>query len=89
MTHNDLASIKQAVQRVDFSAVVPAHSDKNVGKTEQDASVIGGAVLVGLGLSKITHPTGWAMLAVGGGLLYRGLTGVCGLYKAFGINTRE
>ena len=86
MTHNGLASMKQAVRNVDLTET-HSPSGRNMGHTEQDASLIGGAILIGLGLAKITHRSGWAMLALGGGLLHRGLTGQCQLYKSIGVNT--
>ena len=86
MIHNGLASMKQAVRNVDLTQV-SSTGGRNISHAEQDASLVGGAALVGLGLLKIAHPSGWALLAVGGGLLYRGLTGQCQLYKALGVNT--
>jgi uncharacterized membrane protein len=86
MTHNGLAQMKQAVRNVDLTKL--SHSSgRNMSHTEQDASLVAGAALLGLGLLKFRRPTGWALLAAGGGLLYRGLTGQCQLYKALGVNT--
>jgi uncharacterized membrane protein len=58
----------------------------NVGETERIASAGVGAALVGIGLSRGSL-TGLATAAIGGCLVYRGLSGHCSLYKELGINT--
>ena len=60
----------------------------NVGQSERIASVAAGALLATLGLSRRTGP-GWLIAAVGGGLLYRGLSGHCPAYGAMGVNTAD
>jgi uncharacterized membrane protein len=58
----------------------------NVGDAERWASALGGAALALYGLKRGT--LGGLVLALGGGsLVYRGLSGQCSLYSAFGINT--
>ena len=58
----------------------------NVGEIERWASAIGGGALALYGLTRGT--LGGATLAViGGGLLYRGVSGHCDLYQALGVNT--
>lgn len=62
----------------------------NVGRTERNASLIGGAALALSGLSKLKHHKvvpGLAMVAAGSMFLYRGKTGHCDMYQAMGINT--
>jgi uncharacterized membrane protein len=60
--------------------------DVNVGMSERWGSVIGGAALAAYGLKR--RSLGGAALAVlGGGMLYRGMTGYCQLYQALGIST--
>lgn len=88
MTHNGLAAMKQAVRNVDLTAT-HHEGGRNISHAEQDISLVGGALLLGVGLLKITRPIGWALLAIGGALLHRGLTGTCGLYKSMGINTND
>jgi uncharacterized membrane protein len=62
----------------------PAHAP-NVGKSEQSMSLMGGALLAGLGLSR-----GSILLTlIGGAMAYRGMTGHCELYHMLGINTAE
>lgn len=58
----------------------------NVGKPERVVSSIGGGVLLLLGLARRSLP-GLALAALGGSLLYRGLTGHCGLYQRLGRST--
>ena len=58
----------------------------NVGEAERWASIFGGAALVAAGLKKGSVP-GLAVSALGGGLLWRGLTGHCSVYGAMKVNT--
>ena len=58
----------------------------NVGDTERWLSAFGGAALGLYGLSRGRLP-GLALAAVGGSLLYRGLTGHCSLYQALDLST--
>ena len=60
----------------------------NVGQGERIASVAAGALLATLGLSRRTAP-GWLIAAIGGGLVYRGLSGHCPAYGAMGVNTAD
>ena len=61
---------------------------QNVGESERTASLIGGAVLTGLGLTR-GGLTGLLMLGLGGAIAYRGVTGHCSVYESMGINTTE
>jgi uncharacterized membrane protein len=58
----------------------------NVGKIERIASAIGGGALIGYAL-KSRSKGGIALGLLGAGLLYRGATGQCEAYRAFGIDT--
>jgi uncharacterized membrane protein len=58
----------------------------NVGDTERWASVLGGGALVGYGLSR-GGLGGLLLAALGGGLLYRGVTGHCPCYGSLGFST--
>jgi uncharacterized membrane protein len=58
----------------------------NVGEKERLLSLIGGGLLGVFGLSRGNLP-GLALAALGGGLIYRGLTGHCPAYGALGIDT--
>jgi uncharacterized membrane protein len=60
----------------------------NVGDTERKVSLASGAILAGLGLARRDLP-GLLIAALGGGLLYRGATGHCHTYEAFGIDTAD
>jgi uncharacterized membrane protein len=58
----------------------------NVGETERVLSALGGGALALVGLSR-GHTPGLTLAALGGALLYRGLTGHCPVYRAFEIDT--
>lgn len=61
---------------------------KNVGTTDQIIRVIIAAIAVGLIITKILTGT-WAIVAgiIGAAMLVTAVTGVCGLYKVFGMST--
>ena len=62
--------------------------EKNVGTIERWASMIGGAALTAYGLKR--RSLGGAALALlGAGLVYRGMTGQCQLYRALGLDTAK
>ena len=58
----------------------------NVGDVERWASVAGGTLLVVQGLRSRSLP-GVVLACLGGGLLFRGVTGHCGAYQALNIDT--
>ena len=60
----------------------------NVGPGERKLCTIAGAALALLGLKRRGLP-GLAIAGLGGGLLYRGLTGHCAIYERMGISTAE
>lgn len=60
--------------------------DRNVGTVERWGSVIGGAALAVYGLKRRSLG-GAALTLLGGGLVYRGITGYCQVYQAVDINT--
>lgn len=60
----------------------------NVAQGERWASLAAGAVLALLGLGRRGVP-GAILGGVGGGLLYRGVTGRCPMYSALGIDTAQ
>ena len=59
---------------------------KNVGDAERLLSLAGGAGLAFAGLTQ-RWPGGLLLAALGGGLLYRGLTGHCTMYSMLGVHT--
>jgi len=60
----------------------------NVSQMERLASVIaGGTILMTMG--GLRSLRGVAATAIGSGLIWRGLTGHCGLYERIGIDTAE
>lgn len=58
----------------------------NVGDAERLASVLGGGVLAVFGLARRSLG-GLGLAAIGGALVYRGVTGHCACYQSLGINT--
>jgi uncharacterized membrane protein len=75
-------------RRIAGGAVEPGNPSPgvNVGETERWASLIGGGLLACYGLSRGTG-VGLGLAALGGGLIYRGLTGHCSLYQALGTGS--
>ncbi len=58
----------------------------NVASLERWASAIGGGALAVYGLTR-RSPGGLLLSALGAGMLYRGATGHCNVYKALGVST--
>jgi uncharacterized membrane protein len=63
-------------------------ADTNVSQVERLVSILGGSGLVAYGLTK-RNGTGYGLAALGGCLMWRGVSGHCDVYHAFGINTSE
>jgi uncharacterized membrane protein len=62
--------------------------ESNVGQMERLASVIaGGTILMTMG--GLRSLRGVTATAIGAGLIWRGLTGHCGVYQQLGIDTAE
>lgn len=61
---------------------------QNVGSTEKMMSAVGGGALLLAGITR-GNLSGLVLSMIGGGLLYRGLTGHCYAYDALGIDTAE
>ena len=57
----------------------------NVGMDERHVTLVLGGMLTAMGLMRFRPLT--ALL--GGGLIYRGMSGHCSAYQALGINTNE
>jgi uncharacterized membrane protein len=64
-------------------------STVNVADVERWASAVGGALLTAYGIKQLKErgPSGAAVAAAGGALMYRGATGHCAVYAATGIST--
>ncbi len=86
MHDNQIASVH--VPARGLSSKQQTHQSLNVGSTERSVSILGGAALIGAGLSR-GRLSGLLITLAGGGLLYRGLTGHCYTYQALGIDTTE
>jgi hypothetical protein len=65
--------------------------DKNVGKIERWASVVGGGALVAwaLGRERRLSPLSGALAVGAAALLLRGATGHCAAYRALGMSTAD
>ena len=61
--------------------------ERNVGDTERWISAVSGGMLTLASLRG--GALGWSALALGGALLYRGVSGHCAVYNAMGLNTAE
>jgi len=59
-----------------------------VGENERLLSTVGGALLGFYGLSR-GSVLGLGLAAIGGALVYRGLTGHCSMYASLGVNTAQ
>lgn len=57
----------------------------NVGMDERHVTLVLGGMLTAMGLMRFRPLT----LLLGGGLIYRGMTGHCAAYQALGIDTNE
>lgn len=68
--------------RKGFASTAPI----NVGEKERLLSMLGGGTLGLIGLSRFSLG-GLALAAVGGALVYRGMTGHCSLYQALDVTT--
>ena len=60
----------------------------NVGDAERWTSIIGGSALLFYGMARRSL-AGLGLALLGGGLIYRGATGRCGLYSVLGVNTAD
>ncbi|HEX8178574.1 MAG TPA: SRPBCC family protein [Pyrinomonadaceae bacterium] len=84
MAANETALTQAQIDRGDAPAT--RGRGVNVGEVERWASAIGGGALALYGLTRGTFG-GVTLALVGGGLLYRGLSGHCELYQTIGFNT--
>ena len=60
----------------------------NIGENERAVSALGGGAMTLIGMRGGT-PAGLALAALGGYMVYRGLSGRCLAYEALGVNTAE
>ncbi len=61
-------------------------TDLNVGDEERGVSIAAGTIVSVIGLASRGVP-GIICLAVGGALVYRGMTGNCSVYRYLGLDT--
>ena len=62
--------------------------DTNVSEAERWFSLVGGSSLIAYGLAR-RNTAGFGLAALGGSLLWRGMTGHCPMYETLGVNTAE
>jgi uncharacterized membrane protein len=62
-----------------------SHQHVNVGNTERWVSTLAGGSLIAFSAAR--NFRGLVGLAIGAGLVYRGMSGHCSLYQALGMNT--
>lgn len=60
----------------------------NVGDAERWLSAIGGGALAAFGFLRGSWG-GWALAGLGGTLMWRGISGVCPMYKRMGMSTAQ
>jgi uncharacterized membrane protein len=65
----------------------PPESATNVSGPERAVSIASGGVAALLGLARGGLP-GWIIASIGGGLIYRGVTGNCPAYSALNISSK-
>ena len=87
-TYDDVSAAADGRSDQGVTGAAPASAGVNVGEAERQVSMAAGGILVGLGLSRRTAP-GLLVAAVGAGLIHRGLTGHCGLYEKFGMDSTQ
>lgn len=66
----------------------PSEPARNIGELEGSLSVAGGVLLLVAALFPRTLKQ-LLLLGIGGGLVYRGMTGRCEVYSALGIDTAK
>jgi uncharacterized membrane protein len=62
--------------------------DINVGRTERTVSAVAGGALAIAGL-RMRSLSGLLLASLGGGLVYRGVSGHCPAYQSLGVNTAD
>ncbi len=71
-----------------LAGLLEGHRDANVGDLERVLSVMGGGILTVFGAAR-GGLAGLGLAVLGGGLLYRGVTGHCEAYHSLGIDTSD
>jgi uncharacterized membrane protein len=69
-----------------MATLLKKRQDTNINDLERWVALIGGAGLIGYGLTR-KDKVGAGLAALGGTLAYRGSSGHCPLYQALGVNT--
>jgi uncharacterized membrane protein len=82
----DLDQVRGRLIPVSGGPAPLAGSGRNMGSADRVACTVGGGALLLLGLAHGSLP-GLGLAALGGSLLYSGISGHCPLYAALGWNT--
>jgi uncharacterized membrane protein len=82
MTHNASQAMSEMCDTMGCTTTA------NVGETERLISLVGGSAIFLYGWTRGTLP-GLAIAAIGGALVYRGVTGNCQMYRAMGVSTNR
>ena len=82
----DLDQVKGRVIPYSGGPAPGAGSGRNMGALDRVACGVGGGALLLFGLTRRTL-LGFALAALGGGLIYQGASGYCPLYAELDINT--
>jgi hypothetical protein len=84
----ELRAISSRYQGQEFWQNLTNTDNLNVGETERLSSLLSGGLLILYGLTRRSLST-LSMLAAGGYLVFRGVTGYCPAYKALQVNTAK
>ncbi len=84
-TDSVVRSSQEHTSNRDVSSKNQACPMKNVGMDERHVTLVLGGALAALGLFRMRPLS----LLLGGGLIYRGMTGHCAAYQALGIDTND
>jgi uncharacterized membrane protein len=84
-TQDKLGAHSREVQ-IPLDRHLPSDERQNVGSGERSASVVGGAILTVLGISR-RSASGIVCAGTGVALLCRGISGHCPLYARLGLDT--
>jgi uncharacterized membrane protein len=85
-TANTMTNESVATKPGPHSRQTSLKSEVNVNQTERMASAVTGGALAVIGIARGGW-SGWLLALTGGGLVYRGATGHCGVYQALGIDS--
>lgn len=87
------ANLQIPVPSIDFDPAIGSGKSwscpNNVGDLDRMGSLALGGLLLGFGLKRFSHFSGWLLSLTGAALLLRTVSGRCYCYKALGVNTKK